>query len=125
MNCEKCNSVISEGQNFCPKCGADFRRMEKKVCPNCNFHLAEDMLFCSNCGQKIQIDQECKEAEAFVKAKNNKRLVKILTSCIIGVLIIIAIVYACMQNTVEKKLTKHEWWEEEMGVFAQPTYKGM
>lgn len=51
--CAKCGAPLSDGQNFCPKCGAPQNAQEKRVCTNCGAELREGQEFCTNCGANV------------------------------------------------------------------------
>ena len=60
-NCPKCNSLLLDGQNFCPDCGSKVRehtstnRFEDGAqCDQCGADLVTNQKFCGGCG--IEMD---------------------------------------------------------------------
>lgn len=50
--CPSCNSPVTKGTKFCPKCGTQLP--EAKTCPGCGAELPAGTVFCPNCGTKAQ-----------------------------------------------------------------------
>ena len=94
--CSNCGAPLSEGQEFCPKCGTP--RKKKPVCGKCGAELAEGQEFCPKCGQKVglavdagvasKIDQFNAGVE---KKKGNKKLIPIIAAVAVIAIIIIAV----------------------------------
>jgi len=73
MKCQKCNTLMEDGDVFCPKCGAEVQ----KVCSRCKSAVDASDLFCRNCGallkhpQPIQKSTLINVAEAVAHRLNN------------------------------------------------------
>ena len=99
--CPNCQALLTEEQNFCPECGASY----KKLCTNCKTELQEGQAFCPSCGQKNidEIAQATSSIEQFnqniinngTKANKKKKILSV-----IGIVLVVAAVisYFVFQN---------------------------
>lgn len=99
--CPNCQALLTDEQNFCPECGASY----KKLCPNCKTEIQEGKAFCSNCGQKItaEVVQTASSIEQFnqnIINNGNKSNKKKRILSIIGIVLVVAaaISYFIFQN---------------------------
>lgn len=73
MKCQKCNTLMEDGDVFCPKCGAEVQ----KVCSRCKSSVDVGDLFCRKCGALLKNPQPIQEstlinvAEAVAHRLNN------------------------------------------------------
>lgn len=53
--CPHCGEVVAETCKFCPRCGADVRKVPRgKVCENCGSQVKEEDMFCPVCGVAVR-----------------------------------------------------------------------
>ena len=57
LHCPQCNSIISEGDNFCKNCGYQIQneKINEKpnFCPKCGAEIEGKYKFCIKCGEPI------------------------------------------------------------------------
>ncbi len=89
--CKLCNSILEEGQAFCPNCGAKREEEKKKICARCNAELLEGQAFCPICGLSVKSMYQPVDTDNLIleeKSKKSKKSKKIA----MVVIIIIAII---------------------------------
>ena len=55
MKCNRCNTEVADGTNFCPECGNHIEPVQPLKCPQCNTTVEEGIKFCPECGSPIAI----------------------------------------------------------------------
>ena len=58
MKCQKCKTLMEDGDVFCPKCGAEVQ----KVCSRCKSGVDAGDLFCRKCGAFLKNPQPIQES---------------------------------------------------------------
>lgn len=78
--CPRCQTVLEEGQGFCPKCGLKKCEENKKQCFNCGIELLKDQDFCPNCGKPVNVlyQQPTNMSDPPVENENKKKKSKII-----------------------------------------------
>lgn len=117
--CTNCGTELTEGQEFCPKCGT--ARMKRNVCEKCGAELQEGQEFCSKCGQKVgvtvnnrvmPVNKQFSSENDIVNAKKKK------TPVIIGIVIAIIAVVAIIGVKLFPKI-----FIDAEGYMAQGNYE--
>lgn len=96
--CVSCGTFLSDGQVFCPKCGAPRQIEKKNICSKCGAELHEGQMFCSKCGQNVnqvadlQVNSATSKLKKFVtKFKSKKRSKKIYIAIVVAAVIVLFI----------------------------------
>ena len=73
--CKKCGAALSDGQDFCPKCGTPKNAPDKNVCAKCGAEIIEGHDFCPKCGHKVglTVDSGLNSSIAEFNAKQVKK----------------------------------------------------
>lgn len=82
-----CGAVLSDGQQFCTKCGTKWSEASAavRICHSCGTALAKDALFCGSCGAKY-LETESKnniqnaDSEKMPDQSEQKKLVRYLSA---------------------------------------------
>lgn len=129
--CNECGNYINEGENFCCKCGCPTVKLdeedssqqidivqEQKTCPQCGSIIENEAEFCIKCGSQV-IKPEDKyllhiTEEKTVHKKTKKNAIITLSVIIVVVAIIAIFVVIIQQNTLENRLMRETWWEEDI-----------
>ena len=134
--CSNCGAVLTEGQEFCPKCGTP--RKKKNVCAKCGAELQEGQEFCPKCGQKVglavdnHVSSAINQFNAGIDKANAKRQKKPAVIAAATVIIILAVIAftklapkifvsveeLCEQGEYEKAYKKASG-DEKMDVLAE------
>ena len=82
--CSKCGTLLTEGQDFCPKCGTP-RCGEKRVCQKCGTLLEDDQEYCPKCGTKYgeTVSTENVPVQSGKKAIDKKKIIAIVLAVVI------------------------------------------
>ncbi len=97
--CSICGAELSDGQDFCPKCGNP--RNRKLVCKKCNIELREGQLFCPKCGKKAEtssitddiVQQDVERINPDGKRKKRKKT-KVVLGIIVGMVVLAVAIFA-------------------------------
>ena len=110
--CPNCQALLSEGQTFCPECGAPL----KKLCQKCGAELQEGQAFCAKCGQRADgtIDANASSAinqfntNVAVQQQKNKRIPVIIGGVCVAV-VAVALIFGKVGGGVdfEKKFADY------------------
>ncbi len=98
--CLKCGSVLTEGQDFCPKCGTPRGTKQKIVCGKCGAEVEEGHDFCPKCGQKVGLAVDSSVSAAISnyngdvqKKKEKKKAIPIVLAILVIVGIVVYFVF--------------------------------
>lgn len=118
MNCQRCGCSVSNGDMFCPECGAKIEQQaaysgqeynmgngqggyqnggETKFCPNCGTVMPEGDRFCPNCGTDTNAPSSVgyKEGEkSYALPPQKKNNTAVIVAIIIGAIVIIAGIFS-------------------------------
>ncbi len=94
--CSKCGAELTEGQDFCPKCGTP--RKKANVCSKCGAELQEGQEFCPKCGQKVGLTVDANVSSAISqfnagvdKANEKKKKTPIIIGVAVAIVVLVAI----------------------------------
>lgn len=108
--CTNCGAPLTEGQEFCPKCGTP--RKKKPFCGKCGAELAEGQEFCSKCGQKVGlavaegVSSAINQFNAGVEKQNQKKKKTPIIIAAAAVVVIIIVAFALKGGVGAKKFDK-------------------
>lgn len=105
--CVRCGAVLTEGYEFCPKCGMPKGGTPKRTCCKCGAELSEGQDFCPMCGQKagLAVDNSSVNAinnhniPAIKKTKKNKIAIPV----VLAIMAVIAIVLGIFILNINRK----------------------
>jgi len=71
--CKKCGNILSEGQDFCTKCGTPYG---KNTCAKCGAVIEEGQDFCPKCGNKVGVVLDNEKQNAIDEFNKNLKNTK-------------------------------------------------